>query len=182
MKYKKMACLMGLIVLTLSVILLDSLTIKSVISNESFNSESQAIDGSDNYFETQVITGFKIKILQAYYCDLDNDKFYDDVYTVISISSLSGYPENLNAYIYQYLTLPSGLTYYIRFYAQGYIDYFKIYTKWFNVATESGWYIFKATIENYSTYYYTYASATVMFDPPTPAPEGAMPTATYTFG
>ncbi|MBN1330856.1 MAG: hypothetical protein JXA54_15390 [Candidatus Heimdallarchaeota archaeon] len=180
MKYKKMINLLGLIFLTASVILLDSLTINCTLDTDDQNIiDAQFIEIPNSSFETQVISGFKIKILHAYYYDLDNDRNYDDIYTVISVSSISGYPEVLNAYIYHYLTLPSGRTYYIRFYAQGYQSYFKLSTKWFNVATERGWYNFKATIENYNYYGYTYAIASVMFDPPTPAPEGAMPTATY---
>ncbi|NHJ87788.1 MAG: hypothetical protein FK734_20165 [Asgard group archaeon] len=179
MKYKKSIYVLGLVVLASSLIFFNGVTQSKIADNEEQNSIIiQGIDQPNTIINSQVIYGFKIKILHAYYYDLDNDRFYDDVYTIISISSLSGYAEQIDADIYQYITTPSGRTYYFRVHVYGYDSYFRLYTKWYNVATEKGWYKFKATIENINYYGYTYDTASVIFDPPTSAPEGAMPTAT----
>jgi hypothetical protein len=142
---------------------------------------AQTINDIQNEIKTDYVSGFKVDVLHAYYYDLDHDGYYDDVYTIIAISSISGYVDSLNGEIYQYLTLPSGHTYYLRLTVHGYDDYFRIYTRWYNVATERGWYQFKASIENININGYTYDETTVIFDPPTPAPEGAMPTATVSY-
>lgn len=131
-------------------------------------------------YKIKAAYGFRINILHAYYYDLDNDGYMDDIYTVISVYTSSGYSEQVNAYVYQYLTLPSGKMFYTRLYVHGYDSYFRIYTTWYNVATETGWYLFEAAIENLNYYGYSYDTESVLFDPPTEGPEGGMPTASFT--
>ena len=114
----------------------------------------------------------EISVLHAYYYDLDNDGVEDDIYTVVRVYSPYGYVEIINAEIYQYITLPSGICYYINVTVSGYSSGFRLSTYWYNIATESGWYHFKATLDNLNYYSYTYDTAEVVFDPPNPIPVG----------
>ncbi|MBD3192120.1 MAG: hypothetical protein GF308_15850 [Candidatus Heimdallarchaeota archaeon] len=140
-----------------------------------YNDESiSSLGGKSRYY------GWEVYVDHAYYYDLDEDGIADDVLTIITVYSASGYSKSIYAEIYQYLTLPSGKTYYVYLIAQGYDSSFQIATYWYDVATESGWYYFKATVENLNFFDYSYDESSVLFDPPDEAPDGAMPRATVT--
>lgn len=151
------------------------ITQKNSSEKSSYNDNSlSSIGGISSYY------GWKVYVEHAYYYDLDEDGIADDVYSIITVYSASGYSKSINAEIYQYLTLPSGKTYYVCVIAQGYDDSFQLATYWYNVATESGWYYFKATVENLNFFDYSYDESSILFDPPDEAPDGAMPRATVT--
>lgn len=179
MKNERKIIVLSLMFLSLSLTLINA---SSICNLNLATTEKMDTTGINDYYNTEYYYGFGIDILHAYYYDLDNDGIKDDVYTVVEVYTFSGYAEQVQAYIYQYLTLPSGKTYYLRVYVYGTGSYYRIYTRWYNVATESGWYLFEAKMENLNFFGYSYDESAVLFDPPKEGPDGAMPTASITLG
>ena len=177
MKYYRLLLVLGLIILPLFSTPLQNI----MMTPEQDSTISTQMDPSGTELDSieYFIRGFCIHIDHAYYYDLDSDGMDDDVYTIITVYTLSGYAETVNADIYQYLTLPSGLTYYFLIQVSGYGSSYSLYAEWFDVATESGWYTLKATVTNYNYYGFSYDEDIVIFDPPETAPNSGTPRVSY---
>ncbi len=173
MKYYRLLLVLGLLTLPLFSIPLQNI----LMTPEQDAALSTQMDqsGSEQYSIEYFIRGFRIQIDHAYYYDLDSDGVFDDVYTIITIYSLSGYAEHVDADIYQYLTLPSGLTYYFLTVVTGCESSYCLHAEWFDVATEPGWYKLRATVANYDCYGISYDEDIVIFDPPETAPNSGTP-------
>ncbi|MFX0093872.1 MAG: hypothetical protein ACFFBD_19190 [Candidatus Hodarchaeota archaeon] len=113
-----------------------------------------------------------LRVDHAYYYDLDEDNYKDDVLTRFIIESTSGYYEAFDNLIYVYLKTPSGLTYYTYFRLYGYIAKVKISVKWFNTVSQAGWYTFTVSFTRVEANYYRYYEASRTFDPPDKGPPG----------
>jgi len=173
MKYYKVLLVFGLIILPLVSTPLQNISMTPE-TNSTFNLQDDT-GQSDLYSVNYIISGFEIQIDHAYYYDLDNDGYEDDVYSIITVSTVSGLPEHIDAKIYQYLTLPSGKTYYFSIEVTGFDATYSIYSEWYDVATESGWYTLEVTVKNYYFSVYSYDEDVLVFDPPKEGPPGAMP-------
>jgi len=119
--------------------------------------------------------GIKLNITYAYYHDLDNDGFSDDILTVLRISTLSGVEEFMYTNLLQAITTPSGISYYFITTIIGYYASLDVIAFWYDTATESGWYTFTAAAESLSVGWYCQTYTTYSFDPPDEGPEGGMP-------
>lgn len=177
MKYYRLLLVCGLLVLPLFSTPLQNVMMPPVEDSTLYTYRDSS--GTEQYSIEFFDYGFYIEVVHAYYYDLDSDGLDDDVYTIITIYTLNGYAESVCAEIYQYLTLPSGLTYYFPIDVIGYDDSYSIYTEWYNVATEPGWYTMTATVTNFNFFGFSYDEDTVIFDPPETAPNSGTPTVDY---
>ena len=173
MKYYRLLLVLGLLILPLFSTPLQNI----MMTPEQDTTISTQMDqcGTEQNSIEYIIRGFWICIDHAYYYDLDADGIEDDVYTIITVYTLSGYAETIDADIYQYLTLPSGLTYYFLIRVTGCDSCYSIHVEWFDVATEPGWYTMRATVANYNYYGFSYDEDIVIFDPPETAPNSGTP-------
>ena len=125
---------------------------------------------STNYYPFDI----EVDIEHAYYYDLDNDNFEDDILTIAELKT-KAYGNYMISDVYQYITLPSGKTYYFVVRIIGWFDEINLISSWYNIATESGWYIYEIEIETYFYGYIYYDYDAVIFDPPEEGPIGGMP-------
>jgi hypothetical protein len=140
----------------------------------------------DEVMQTQFSSPFSpvtMYINHAYYYDLDFDGVEDDVLTIITIETVSGNPLLMINDVFEYLTLPSGLTYYVSVSIQGNYNHVLLIIEWFNVATETGWYDLLVCVDCYCLHGYYYLEDSLEFDPPdSEGPDGAMPRAEVSLG
>ncbi|MCF2144712.1 MAG: hypothetical protein K9W42_13525 [Candidatus Heimdallarchaeota archaeon] len=126
--------------------------------------------------------GINLEIVYAYYHDLDNDGYSDDILTVLQITTVSGEIEFMYTNLFQAITLPSGLTYYFITTIFGFYSSLQVTSFWYDLATESGWYTFTAAAESLSSDWYCQIYTECSFDPPDEGPEGGMPRVEIFFG
>ena len=120
--------------------------------------------GQANSVKTQSTGPFiTVKILSAYYTDLDGDGNEDDVYALTHIE-LGGFA-TYNVDYYVNLTLPSGTTYLYRILITSQVTSFDLNNLFYNHATEQGNYSLTVTafLLNGASSYDQHA---YVFDPP----------------
>ena len=116
---------------------------------------------------TPIKAKMKIKIDQAYYCDLDNDKKEDDIVVHFTLGIEVEDWDDIEYYKLDVaLKLPSGLTYVHRYYLKTKPSEHSVLYM-YNHATEPGWY----TVSMYSEAYLADGrsidcSDALIFDPP----------------
>ncbi len=88
---------------------------------------------------SSVDTMVNITISEAYYADLDNDGYEDDVFVETQLA-FTGSSSSYNFDYYIVLTLPSGLSYTYSFAASSKVDFLTIGNYFWSHASEAGWY------------------------------------------
>jgi len=112
------------------------------------------------------VNWMNIYITHAYYYDMDSDGVKDDVLLDFTCYVKDYIPTPSWSYFEIYLTLPSGLTYYVTFEVIGRYRVLAMSMIWYNCATEAGWY--NIEINSYTTFYglIGFSWSDIDFDPP----------------
>ena len=107
-----------------------------------------------------------IYITHAYYYDLDGDGYTDDVLVDFTCQVKDWIPTPSWSYYELYLTLPSGLIYFVSFEVIGRYRILEMSMIWFNCASQNGWY--NIEIDSYTLFYNAigFSFADYDFDPP----------------
>ena len=113
-------------------------------------------------------TSFNVKIYQAYYGDIDNDGYEDDVFVKLKFY-LNSFDDDYDEFVFRYsiiLTLPSGLSfqYWVTIFGED-ESIVTIENLFYNHATEYGDYVVDVFAVLYIPYFDT-AEANQVFDPP----------------
>ena len=118
-------------------------------------------------YNEPIVNWMNISITHAYYHDLDGDGQTDDVLVDFTCSVKNWIPTPSWSYFELYLTLPSGLIYFVSFEVYGRYRVLELSMAWYNCASESGWY--NIQIDAYTVFYNAigYSTTNYDFDPPT---------------
>ena len=115
-----------------------------------------------------------IKIIDAYYADLDGDGYEDDIKLLVQFSFTDTSPSRVDLNIW--IELPSGLTFNVRVSIYNTPSEFILNIDCFDTAIESGWYTVTmlASIMGAGNGK-LYITDEIIFDPPPPAGPGFPP-------
>ncbi|MGY5854175.1 MAG: hypothetical protein RTU92_11450 [Candidatus Thorarchaeota archaeon] len=123
-----------------------------------------ADDDDDKYY------GYlDINIVDAYYCDYDDDGYENDIVVNFKVDIKSSEWDGVIKY-YTWLELPSGITYSYIFY-QKCEDKTTITMIWHNYATEGGWYTFSVYADARGEDAPRSGYDSLVFDPPVGEPD-----------
>ncbi len=124
--------------------------------------------------QPRLTTAEYIRIVDAYYADLDGDGYEDDIKLLVECSFLDTDPNRVDLNIW--IELPSGLIFTVRVSIYNTPNEFLLNIDCFDMAIESGWYTVTllASVMG-SGDGKLYITDEIIFDPPLPAGPGLPP-------